>query len=89
MKKIIFMALTAGVFAFTSCSSDDDGGSSNDCQTCSLDFGDMSISSEFCDNGDGTITQIDEDGDETIVDLEGMSFQEYITAMEQTGMNCK
>ncbi|WP_111539824.1 hypothetical protein [Mesonia algae] len=85
MKKIMLMAFAAGLFAFTSCSSDDDGGSSSDCHTCTISLGALDNVTEYCDNGDGTVTATDEDGNETTLDLEGNSYSDFISAQEQLG----
>jgi len=90
MKKIMLMAFAAGLFAFTSCSSDDDGGSSSDCQTCTQSLAGVDSVIEYCDNGDGTFTQIDDDGTEVTQDLpEGVSFSDLINLREQAGADCK
>ncbi|MDT0294706.1 hypothetical protein ACFQ3R_03910 [Mesonia ostreae] len=82
MKKMMFMALTAGLFAFTSCSSDDDGESaSSACKTCTLEAGGLSMETKYCDNGDGSYTQTDENATETTVDLpDGTTYSQFIAA---------
>ncbi|MDQ7916493.1 hypothetical protein RBU60_02815 [Mesonia sp. MT50] len=97
MKKIIFMALATGLFAFTSCSSDDDGEevgepSASACQTCTLTAEDGETSAiEYCDNGDGTVTAtVVGTGSETTIPLDGTSFSVFISTMEQiTSSNCQ
>lgn len=89
MKKGIFLALTMGALIFTSCSKDDDknDSSNEECQTCNLEILGESITSEICDNGDGTIT-ITTFGEEEIEDLEGITFAEFIATYEQFGATC-
>ena len=88
MKKLTLLALTIGLFAFTSCSDDDDGGSSSSCKTCTIEIMGIENVSEYCDNGDGTMT-VTSEGQETTIELEeGMSFDDYIAGQEQLG-DCK
>jgi len=79
MKKLISSALLIGVLAFNSCSSSDDSKdeSSSDCRTCDLEFAGQSITSEYCDNGDGTIT-VTTLGESETESLEGISFAQYM-----------
>ena len=87
MKKSIFMALSIGFFCFVSCSKSDDKKALQDCQTCNLDILGEMISSEFCDNGDGTFT-ITSNGESETQDLDGATFQQFIDAYEQFGATC-
>ena len=81
MKKVVlFLALAASV-SFTSCSKDDD---ENKCATCSVDFFGTSITTEACDNGDGTVT-VSIGGESQIItaeELDGTSPAEYVKALE-------
>lgn len=93
MKKLMFMALATGLFAFTSCSSDDDGDGgevATGCQTCTTSVEDTTSVTEFCDNGDGTVTAtVVGTGSATIISLDGTSFSVFISTMEQvTGAEC-
>lgn len=91
MKKIILSFAVIATLGFTSCSSDDDNsddGSISECLTCDLDILGTVISSEYCDNGDGTMT-VTTDGQEQTVDLEGESFDSVISALEQAGAACE
>lgn len=76
------MALLIGVLAFNSCSSDDDGKdeSSSDCRTCEV----FTITQEYCDNGDGTVT-ITTNGQEEKEDLDGATFAQFILGIELLG----
>ncbi|PTM11690.1 MAG: hypothetical protein DA407_01105 [Bacteroidetes bacterium] len=88
MKKFILGILTVGVLITTACGgSDDDNNSSNQCQTCNQDFGGENITSEICDNGDGTFT-ITFNGEEETEDLNGATFEEIIAAYEELGATC-
>lgn len=79
------MAL-AGTVAFTSCSKDDDD--KNSCATCELKVLDSSVTSKYCDNGDGTMT-VTTDGQENTVELDGVSFDTFISQFKRTGATCK
>ncbi|MGB1307771.1 MAG: DUF6252 family protein [Oceanihabitans sp.] len=56
-----------------------------DCQTCTL--AGIPIDTEYCDNGDGTIT-VTIAGNSTQADLGGLSFAEYIAEQENLGFTC-
>ena len=77
MKKLILSMTLLAAIAF-SCS-DDEGGSSNDCQSCESELFGISYSTEICDNGDGTaditVTAAGQSSTETI-DLEGESISD-------------
>ncbi|OEK09690.1 hypothetical protein A8C32_13395 [Flavivirga aquatica] len=92
MKKFMFAALAIGVLGFTSCKKDDDGDEGDNgngevvelvCKTCEV----QSISSKYCENEDGTVTQT-VGGQSASVDLGGLSFGEFISLIEITG-SCK
>lgn len=86
MKKFILSLAVIAAIGFTSCSSDDDNGGSDDggCQTCDL----ASVDTEICDNGDGTydITIL---GQTTTSDIpDGTSFSDIIDGFEASGYDC-
>mgnify|MGYP001813895403 CR=1 FL=1 len=90
MKKSVFLALTFGALVFTACSKDDDKTDTfiEECQTCNLELLGESISTEICDNGDGTIT-LTVLGQEEIQELdEGVTFAQFINAYEEFGATC-
>lgn len=89
MKKFILSFAVIAALGFTSCSSDDDNGGGDDggCQTCDLEFFGTVVSSQYCDNGDGTMDVTTEGQTET-VDLEGESFGTFIAALESAGATC-
>ncbi|WP_345275347.1 hypothetical protein [Litoribaculum gwangyangense] len=89
MKKLTFSAFVFAVLCFTGCGSDDDNKNVIEaCQTCNLEILGETIISEFCDNGDGTIT-ITAFGQEEIEELdEGVTFAEFIAAYEEFGAIC-
>lgn len=77
MKKLMLVAVFGMALGFTSCGSDDDGGSSS-CEECSvLGLADLKI----CDAGDGnvevTTTALGQTNTETIELPEGTTFAEY------------
>ena len=89
MKRFMLSMAVIAALAFTGCSSDDDSdsGGGNDCTTCELDVLGTVISSEYCDNGDGTMT-VTTEGQEQTVDLEGQSFADVISGLELAGATC-
>ncbi|MEP0131847.1 MAG: hypothetical protein ABJJ25_10855 [Eudoraea sp.] len=86
MKRIKIAILAIGVLGFTACSSDDDEVVEN-CETCSLTILDEEVISEYCDNGDGTVT-ITTAGVEQTEELEGATFDQFIAAFELLGATC-
>ena len=86
MKKIILSIAMFSTIYFTSCSNDDNV-ASQQCRTCELDALIAVITSEYCDNGDGTMT-VTTQGESEIVDLEGQTFDATISALEQIGATC-
>ena len=82
MKKLISSALLIGVLALNSCSSSDDSKdeSSSDCKTCEV----FTVTQEYCDNGDGTVT-ITTNGQGETEDLDGATFAQFITGIELFG----
>ncbi|NQX86121.1 MAG: hypothetical protein HRT67_09500 [Flavobacteriaceae bacterium] len=81
MKKLILPVLAFGIFAFTSCNSDDDSNDSeNDCVTCDI----SSISTEYCDNGDGTATITAAGASQTITLPDGQSLSDYLDALDSS-----
>lgn len=89
MKKFILSFAVIAALGFTSCSSDDDNndGGTDTCETCSFDLLGTVVSSEYCDNGDGTMDVTTEGTTET-VDLEGQSFATVISSLEGAGFTC-
>ena len=88
MKKFILSFAVIAAIGFTSCSSDDDGGSNDGgCETCEFDLLGTTVSTEYCDNGDGTMDVTTEGTTET-VDLEGQDYDTFISALESSGFTC-
>ena len=86
MKRFFLIATIVGGLMFTACSSDDD----NDgpvCESCELNVLGIALTTEYCDNRDGTITVIFEGVEET-QDLGGVTFEEFISSIEQVGGVC-
>ena len=81
MKKLVFSLMAVACLAFVGCSDDDDD---NKCATCSVDFLGTAITTEACDNGDGTVTVtvLGESQVLTAEELEGMSASEYVQALK-------
>ncbi len=80
------LAAIALTVSFTSCNNDDDDNdngedsSSGACKTCEF----QSISTEYCDNGDGTIT-ITALGISQTQNLEGVAFDQFVLGLESSG----
>lgn len=90
MKKLILMIAMAGVFTFTSCSSDDDGGArSSQCRTCSVNTGEADAVTEYCDNGDGTYTKTQNGETTTEVIPEGLNFDQFIASQVSLWADCQ
>ncbi|WP_299678158.1 hypothetical protein [uncultured Dokdonia sp.] len=87
MKRFFLIATVISGFMFTACSSDDDSNDGPICETCELSALGIVFTTEYCDNEDGTITVIFE-GIEEVQDLEGVTFDEFISAIEQAGGTC-
>ncbi|MGB5386856.1 MAG: hypothetical protein WBN20_08740 [Eudoraea sp.] len=87
MKRIKIAILAIGVLGFTACGNDDNDEIIDSCETCSLMIMDQEVVSEYCDNGDGTVT-ITTAGVEQTEDLEGVTFDQFIAAFELLGASC-
>jgi len=57
------------------------------CRTCGIDLLGTVINSEYCDNGDGTIT-VTTEGQSQTTDLNGATFAQFIAGLEQAGATC-
>ena len=55
------------------------------CQTCT---GGVAPATEYCDNGDGTMSVTISGFPATNLDLAGTSFNDYITGLESSGLTC-
>ncbi|SNY94957.1 hypothetical protein [Flagellimonas pacifica] len=85
MKKIILSTISIALF-FVGCSKDDDKGEK--CSTCTVSASGISLTSKYCDNGDGTMTVTT--GEETnTVSMEGLTFNQFIAALKESGVSCK
>lgn len=88
MKNIKMAILAIGLLGFAACSSDDDEGDAIDnCITCTFTVVVEDLVTEYCDNGDGTVTATTLGQSET-VDLEGANFDQFIAAFELLGNTC-
>lgn len=91
MKKLNLSLLLVVAMIFIGCSNDDNGDNGEDqqstCSTCTLDLLGTPITSEYCDNGDGTVT-VTTEGVEQTADLDGLTFEQFVSAFEQTGATC-
>jgi hypothetical protein len=87
MKRIKIAILAIGVLGFAACSSDDNDEVVENCETCSLSILDQEVVSEYCDNGDGTVT-VTTAGVEQTEDLDGATFDQFIAAFELLGATC-
>ncbi|MGB5272123.1 hypothetical protein [Eudoraea sp.] len=87
MKKIKIVFLAIGVLGFISCGSDDNDEVINNCETCSLTILEQEVVSEYCDNGDGTVT-VTTEGVEQTEELGDTTFDQFIAAFELLGASC-
>lgn len=81
MKKLVFSLMAVACLAFVGCSDDDDD---DQCASCSVDFLGTNITTEACENGDGTVT-VTALGESQILsaeELEGASPAEFVRALE-------
>ena len=89
MKKIILSIAMIATIAFTGCSDNDE----TDKKCLSCEFSGLGvetpIKTQYCDNGDGTMT-ITVKGIQTVTDdiPEGSSFEEIIEAAKKQGTTC-
>jgi len=79
MKKSILLLAFTATLAFTSCNKDDDGNGKK-CATCNI----AGITTEACDNGDGTVTVTTAGVSETLTseELDGLSPAEYVEVIK-------
>ncbi|TDQ21908.1 hypothetical protein [Tenacibaculum caenipelagi] len=87
MKKIILSIAMLTSTVLASCS--DDNESNTNCRKCVFEGFDQTLNTEYCDNGDGTITMTVEGG-QTVTDEipKGSSFEEIMKAVEANGSTC-
>lgn len=83
MKKLVFSLMVVACLGFVGCSDDEDD---NKCATCSIDLLGTAITTEACDNGDGTVT-VTVLGETTVVssaelEEQGISAAEFVQALE-------
>jgi len=83
MKKVVFSLLAVSCLIFVGCSNDDDD--DQNCAVCAIDFLGTPLTTEACDNGDGTVTITVEGQSEILTseDLEGASPAEYVAALKE------
>lgn len=73
--------MVVACLGFVGCSDDDDD---NKCASCSVDFLGTNITTEACDNGDGTVT-VTALGESQVLsaeELEGATPAEFVQALE-------
>jgi hypothetical protein len=86
MKKIILSIAILASVSFVSCSSDDE--TQNVCETCDVGaLVGIPAVTEFCDNGDGTITST-VFGESTTESLDGLTFEAYVANLKLLGITC-
>ncbi|MDO6675385.1 hypothetical protein Q4517_07455 [Tenacibaculum sp. 1_MG-2023] len=87
MKKIILSIAMLTSVVLVSCSDNDENNTT--CRKCVFERFDQTLNTEYCDNGDGTITMTVEGG-QTVTDEipEGSSFEEVMKAVEANGSTC-
>lgn len=91
MKKILSITLlsTLALAAFSCSDSDDDSSNSSNCKTCETAAAGVSVSTEYCDNGDGTMTTtVNGILASDSIAIPGGNFNTYITGLQAAGVNC-
>ena len=86
MKKIKIAIIAIGMLGLSACGNDDEEVITN-CETCTFMVVDQELITEYCDNGDGTVTATTA-GVEQTEDLEDVTFDEFIAALELLGSTC-
>jgi len=87
MKKVLFIIAMLISIAFISCSSDDDE-IQKACETCDVGvLVSIPAVTEFCDNGDGTITST-VFGESTTESLDGLTFDAFVANLKLLGITC-
>jgi len=85
MKKIILTVAVICSALFVACSSDDNGDDNSQvCETCTIEAEGITVETEYCDNEDGTVTATTQ-GQEQIIELNGISFEDFIEGIELLG----
>ena len=87
MKKFFALAAIVALVSVTACNSDDDSEPEMTCRTCTIDLLGTPLTSEYCDNGDGTI-EVTFEGQTETTDQEGVTLAQFITGLEQAGATC-
>lgn len=85
MKTHAFLLLAS--FALLSCATDDEDTDLN-CSTCTYTSMGTPNEIEYCDNEDGTITVIFEDGTTETDPLGELTFSQFISSQEMIGASC-
>ena len=81
MKNIKILLLSIGMISFMACSTDDDDNLKNaNCYDCAANLV-VPLPVAYCDNGDGTadVTTL---GISETVDLQGVSFEDFMTTVK-------
>lgn len=81
MKRLKIAILAIGVLGLSACGNDDNDEVVENCQTCTI----LEVASEYCDNGDGTVT-ITTLGQEQTEELGDATFDQFIAAFELLGV---
>ncbi len=69
---------------FVGCSKDDQ----EKCSTCTFSLAELSVTSKYCDKGDGNV-EITTDGQTQTVSMNGATFDDFIDGLKRAGANCK
>jgi len=90
MKKLVFSLMAVTALGFTSCGSDDDSSDDNssECVICELTEEGITTDSEICENGDGSFTISSEGSEITFEESDGITFDQFIDALEDAGASC-
>ncbi|MDX5585432.1 MAG: hypothetical protein QNK20_11015 [Aureibaculum sp.] len=81
MRNIKIALLCIAMISFIACSSDDDELKNANCYDCAANIVALVPAIDYCDNADGTV-DVTSLGITKTVDLQGVSFEEFMTAVK-------
>ena len=83
MRNIKIVLLSIGMISFMACSSDDDELTKNaNCYDCAASLTPLLPPIAYCDNADGTVDVTTLGGISETVDLQGVSFEDFMTTIK-------
>ena len=82
MRNIKILLLSIGMISFMACSSDDDNLKNANCYDCAASLTPLLPPIAYCDNADGTVDVTTLGGISETVDLQGVSFEDFMTGIK-------